>query len=113
MGEDSGEDSSEDTGEDRGGETTSDDRRWWCELPKCSADRCADGATTEGTVLAAAPKASSPAQVASTISTLSSVSGGVLGGPKKPTSSSPKTGPRTGLEKSILNTLEIVESVEK
>ena len=26
---------------------------------------------------------------------------------------SPKTGPRTGLEKSILNTLEIVESVEK
>ena len=24
-------------------------------LPKCSADRCADGATTEGTVLAAAP----------------------------------------------------------
>ena len=26
-------------------------------LPKCSADRCADGATTEGTVLAAAPQA--------------------------------------------------------
>ena len=52
-------------------------------LPKCSADR-ADGATTEGTILAAAPKASMPPQVASTISTLSRVSG-CWEGPKKPT----------------------------
>ena len=88
-------------------------------LPKCSADRCADGATTEGTVLAAAPKASIPRRSLPPFPRFPGFPGGcwegqpgkrgkmeLLRGPGW----SPKTGPRTGLEKS-LNTLEIVESV--
>ena len=91
-----------------------------------------DGATTEGTVLAAAPKASIPRRSLQPFPRFPGFRG-VLGGPKKANLESvekwsswspktgpgkmklwsPKTGPRTGLEKSILNTLEIVESVEK
>ena len=89
-------------------------------LPRCSADRCADGATTEGTVLAAAPKTSIPRRSLPPFPRFPGFPGGCWEGPKtnlesveKWSSWSPKTGPRTGLEKSILNTLEIVESVEK
>ena len=119
MGEDSGEDSSEDTGEDRGGETTSDGGVSCLNvLPKCSADRCADGATTEGTVLAAAPKASIPRRSLPPFPRFPGFPGGCWEGPKSQPGKRGKmelldTENRPELEKSILNTLEIVESVEK
>ena len=77
-------------------------------LPKCSADRCADGATTEGTVLAAAPKAFIPRRSLPPFPRFPPWKSWKASW-KKWSSWSPKTGPRTGLEKSILNTLEIVE----
>ena len=51
-------------------------------LPKCSADRCADGATTEGTVLAAAPKASIPRRSLPPFPSFPGFPGGCWEGPK-------------------------------